>query len=665
MTLAQEDALYEFLENTTGPFDIQSIISYIHRMSRQRPGRLGAELELVLRGRHLAFPLEERGDAPQRWISRRGYFEPARFVISPTRLELMNGILIPGHRCVPFVNPALLPQSYTFYWQHEVIPATTSEGSPEDFYPYYTLYGEEYAPQYVAQDNPENESSFSEDLYEDPLEVSIQTIDMRNVYRESAFVPGDRFVVRVLDWMEGKFELEKVGKDAWRSEDLDSWFAAAEAGFIETFKRLGPGDSTEQQIAFAYWYGGPRMREVPAWSLEDYLFEKTGRIEIVAYGIETRFWYAGKEIPDRKCLEGGAAPPAARSVVEEILYRRGVPVSEYVVHSYVVDSLFRGDPDPAGVLERLVPRAAELSRRETEVLLRYILEILEDFREEYTVFSDQYTGPVRQRVGELHTAIVELSTGLQKGEIDPAWLPGHTFVVLSQIQNHAADILEDLVSADPPDETELASIDASLDNMIDTYEDLKEQIDAALESFRRNKFSLLKSSVGSAWRTVQIGIGGAEIWRRLILPQTCRLTELQDIIRVLFGWNDLEPSRFILGEDGTDLTGETCLQDLADRNVPEICYEYGDKWTVKIMLLSAYDAAPDERIRCVAGEGAAPPAFIAGPVPLKRYLAGLERGGNTVDFRREWREPDPGSEAAAFDLEACNRELERRNYGKQ
>jgi hypothetical protein len=266
MTSVQEEALYDFLDNASAAFEFYDIYSYVAKADKERSERLNREIADFLHFRKLAFPAEDG-----RWISRRACFEPLSFVISPTRLELLNGILIPGHRCVPFASSDLLPQEYSFYWKGSVIPFTSSEGPPEDFYPFYSVYGEEYAPQYVARDNDENEEAFNSDPYDDPPEVSIKTLDMRNIYRETSFVPGDRFAAKTLNWKNGEFELEKVGKDEWARADLDAWVDAADKGFEESFGREGPLSCTEEQIAYAYWYGGPRMRRLPAYALEEYL----------------------------------------------------------------------------------------------------------------------------------------------------------------------------------------------------------------------------------------------------------------------------------------------------------------------------------------------------------------------------------------------------------
>ncbi|MDR2052563.1 MAG: plasmid pRiA4b ORF-3 family protein [Treponema sp.] len=696
MTPNQEEALYEFLENVTEPFTLDNAVSFIrmiapHKSDSRKGARLAAEIAALLNARNIAFKLSK-----DRWVSRRGCFEPLEFVITPSRLEIRNGILIPGHRCVPFANPAVMPHELKFYWKGRPVPVTTTEGPPEDFYPFYTILGEEYAPQYVARDNPDNESAFNSDPYEDPAEVSIHTLDMRNLYRETAFVPGDRFLVRTRDWKSGVFELKKVDKDKWSRAELYAWFEAAEIGFHDSFERLGPGSSTDEQIAYAYWYGGKRMREVPAYSLEEYLYEKTETIETAAYGIETRFWFAGREIPDRDSLEG-AQTVSDLTYIEELLYRAKVPISEFVIQSYVRDALFRNDTDISRIVERIVPHTVEIDEQALNMLAEYVREILEGFGPAYSVFTDKEMGPIRQRVGELHTAVIDLSARLLQNGADSSWFPRHTFVVLSQIQSHAAMIMEDLDVDELPPDSELETIDNSLDSMIDTYEDIKELIDDALDSFRRNNLSVVKKggagfSLRNGSETLQISLGGTDIWRRIVLPASCRLSALHRIIRILFGWgespredadekkpawesqnlrllnfspreNPPEQYRYSIARSSggklRGLTGkppcpEDSLEYLRGQGARELLYEYRNRWTVKILFFAADGdsalvfpagaggAAP---VRCVAGEGAVPPASLDGPMAFKKFLASRKQN------QKDEYDPD------AFDMTELNRHL--------
>jgi len=655
MELDQEEALYEFLENSTEPFTLEEITVYVQSSGQKRNKRLALEVASYLEARKIAFRQDNR-----HWVSRRCCFEKAVFVITPSRLELLNGILIPGHRCVPFANPLVMPHRYQFIWKNGPVPVTTTEAPPEDLYPYYCIYGEEFAPQYIARDNPENENAFNSDPYEDPPEVSIHTLDMRGIYRECSFVPGDRFVVRTLDWKNCRFELTKAGKDEWSKVDLNNWLKTAEDGFEDSFALLGPGASTEEQIAFAYWFGGKRMRDIPAYSLEEFLFEKTNRVEIVPYGIETRFWFAGKDIPDSKNLQNYTVPPD-RTFIEDLLFKKNIPVSEFVILSYIRDAFFRNEKDIDQVINRLIPPVIHLDEAEWDIIADYISDGMEDFFKGYSLFLDQAAGPVRQRVAELHTAVIELSAKLQKGEMESAWLPKHTFIVLSQIQGHAAALLEDLAFDESPDESDIAAMDNSLDSMIDTYNDIKEMIGSAMDNFRRSSFTVIHGGKpsGQLWRMIQISITGLDVWRRAIISHECTMEELHKLIQIGMNWKDTLRFRFCCEtpDGGKEyLHDKLKLGDIDFRGKKELIYEYGSKWNVRIIIMSSYQPAKDDVMRFVAGDGAAPPEQVDGPRHFRRLIVSLETGGGT-ERQSASRELGPDYASGVFDLDKMNKNL--------
>jgi hypothetical protein len=663
MTEEQEDALYQFLENTVEPFTLKEALSAVRHADPKRHGRLDLQIGKLLKSRALAFSV-----GTNKWVSRRGCFGDAVFVITPTRLELLNGILIPGHRCVPFAKPDIPPQEYTFYWKGKPIPMGSTEASPEEFYPFYSIFGEEYGPQYIAGDNAENEVAFNDDPFEDPPEVSIKTVDMRQVYREGAFIPGDRFIVRNLDWKAGSFSLEKADKDAWAQKDLDEWFVAAEAGFLDSFEQLGTGSSTEEQIAFAYWYGSKRMRKIPAYSLENFLYELTNKIETVGYGIETRFWYAGKDIPDYKKLQG-VQTQADQTPIEEFLVRIGVPISEYVIQSYVRDAIFHRESDVDLLVTRVVPAVIPLDKWGWNLIAAYLIDVLEEWREANIVFSDKVAGPVRRHLTELHTAVVDLATQLEKGNIDPSWLPKHTFIVLSQIQVHASGLLEDLAFSEELQDVELDTIDNSIESMTETYEELKEMIDKSLDNFRHSNISLVNVDRGETdtiWRTVQISIGGTDIWRRVEVPQTWPLEYIHRLIQTLFGWTSSMRHRFtvqytqfaeILDEEKS-LRTNLSLGELSERLITEMVYEYGRAWTVKVMMLGRFEAEAGKKPRCVAGAYAAPSETVEGPLRFRRFLSALDLpAGPEKETALSYLGKDFDIEA--FNIAACNKLIEQ------
>jgi len=654
MELDQEEALYEFLENAIRPFTLEDITTYVQASGQRRNKALALELAAYLEARKIAFKVDKT-----HWVSRRNCFEPAVFVISPTRLELLNGILIPGHRCVPFANPMVLPNRYRFIWKGKFVPVTTTEAPPEELYPFYCIYGEEFSPQYIARDNPKNEEAYNADPYEDPPEVSIHTLDMRGIYLECGFIPGDRFVVRTLDWKECRFELEKVDKDAWSRADLDEWLEKAENGFEDSFAMLGPASSTEEQAAFAYWFGGKRMRDIPAYSLEEFIYEKSNRVEVVPFGIESRFWFAGREIPDYGQLQNYAVPPD-RTYIEDLLFKKNIPISEFVILSYIRDAFFRNETTIEHVINRIIPPVIPLKKDEWNVFAEYIYEGMEDFYRSYSLFLDQGPGPVRQRVLELHTAVIELSANLQKGEIETAWLPRHTFIVLSQIQGHAAAILEDLAFDESPASGDLIAMDNSSDSMVDTFSEIKELINNAMDNFRRSNLTIIHggNDPGQVWRMIQISISGVDVWRRAIISHECTMEELHKLIQAGMDWKGTLRFRFYIElSDGAKeyLHNKIQLGDVDFRGKKEIIYEYGSRWNVKIIIMSSYQGGKDEVCRFVAGEGASPPEHTDGPRHFRKLFAVYETGSAA---QKQTTQTELGADfIGRFDMEKANHNL--------
>ncbi|MDR2808890.1 MAG: plasmid pRiA4b ORF-3 family protein [Spirochaetaceae bacterium] len=652
MTTVQENAVYKFLENTTIPFTVEDIVAHIRKLGFQRPSSLISEISSLLTTQKIAFNF-----GMKKWVSRRGCFESASFVIKPTKSELLNGILIPGHRCLPFANPFLFPHNYTFYWKGKAIHSTSIEGNPEEFYPYYNLFGEEYAPQYVAKDNPENELAFSTDFYEDPSQVSIKVSDMRTVYRETSFVPGDYFIVKTLDWKKGSFELAQLRAGEWTQKDLHPWVEAAEAGFERSFEMLGAGASTEEQVTFAYWYGGERMRTIPAYPLEEFLYEKTSRIETVPYGIETRFWYAGKEIPDQVAISSSEIPE--RDIIEDILYRNNIPISRFVVQSYMRDAFFRRDSDIMRLIVRIIPPSIGMAENDMEIFAIYLMEMYHDLVQIYSPFLDYKMGPVRQRLGELHTAVIDLTARLRKNELDASRLPKHTFIILSQIQEHAAGSLEDLDTDESVGEAELTAIDNALDSMLETYEDMKNLIEEYIDSFRRGNLSLVRTKGDNVeyLQILQLSIGGTEIWRRIKVPMYYQLMDVHSSIQKCFNWNNLYPYRFILPAHRENvLNPNLTMEEINAQKIGELSYEYGNVWTVQIILFCRIEAEGENTLQCTAGADAPPPDRIEGPVHFRRLVAALSNG-TKEERQAALMELGADFNPKRFDIEFCNQNL--------
>ena len=667
MTIEQEDILYGFIEERIEPFEVADVVEAIYKADQTGKYRLADEVRTFIEKRRLAFPLPNR-----LYQTRRGYFEQARFVIRPSRLEIQNGILIPGHRCLPFENPMLFPHEFQFIWKGELIPKTNTEGSPEELYPFYSLYGEEYAPQYIARDNPDNEAAFNIDLYEEGGEVSITTLDLRSLYRETGFVPGDRLVLQVSDWKAGVFTIQDVLRGPDVSEAAIEWARLLEQGFYSTFAQIGPGTSTEEQLVYAFWFGGRRLLDLPAMAVETFMYEYTEKIATVPYGMESRFWYAGKEIPDASHWAEDGAPPD-KTELEEMLYTYGLPISEYVVQSYVRDALYQQELDLSALLGRIVPAPIKMSGEDELFLAQYVMEVYEEFSQSYSIFLDKEMGPIRHSAAELHTAVVALMVQLSVNGVEQSWLPQHTLVILSQLQVHSARILEDLDHDDPHEPSDLQTIDTALEGMIETYEDIKHAVQEALDSYRRSRISVVRpeqlnqNQSENRWWTVQVALSGTSLWRRLLVHDSVTLYDVHRIIMAVLGWSGQKLHGFIIKGELYDAEVPSrdrderflTLGEISRKGISEFIYNYDftAEWEIRISLLHPVEQTEaSQYVCCLAGAGAAPPEQIGGALRFRRFLTALHKQ-NPLEQAEARKALGQDFNPDQFDLSSCNNRL--------
>ena len=98
------------------------------------------------------------------------------------------------------------------------------------------------------------------------------------------------------------------------------------------------------------------------------------------------------------------------------------------------------------------------------------------------------------------------------------------------------------------------------------------------------------------------------------------------------------------------------LADLAGHGFSEIAYEYGTRWTVKVIILAIHNAGEKETVHCVAGEKAAPPEKVEGPLRFRRFISAFD------SHNEEEREPARahlGSDFKSnfFNLQDCNKQI--------
>jgi hypothetical protein len=382
-----------------------------------------------------------------------------------------------------------LPNELVFTWKGKDLPRKALHCAPDEIYPLYSLFGDEYAPQYLSLDNEENESLFRDTEFEDPDEVCVMVVDMSDVYWSSSFRPGDRLVMRLTDWVRGAFEVAILPAAEIDLDRQKAWLDDMEDSLVHSFEIAGPCASIEDQLSFAFFLGQETLFSPYAAGIDEYL-RWSSRISFEPYGVETRLWFSELVIPSRTtwnmCL---IVSPV--SVVEDALVRLGLPQTLDIVDSYVQDALFRKETDIKALMERLVPYRKKSAAFCVPVLERYVLSVFRDFSTDYNWFADHEDGELRIRYIDLHAALTRFVFYLQQFGIEPDDIPEQGSVVLGQLMSHTISALETIDSDDEATDDDIEALWQSIEGMEDSFFDTKTGIQEVLPELAKRRFSVL------------------------------------------------------------------------------------------------------------------------------------------------------------------------------
>ncbi len=490
MNAAIEERISTFLVNTIQPFELSSLLRFL-----EEPVSKNAleDMSDYLHYHQLAYLGPSLEGAPPRWVSRAGLFTGKTAVVAPTRSDLSAGAFVPASALVPFANPVMLPHEYSFRYRGEELPKVMLTVTPGEIYPRYALFGEEYAPQYLACDNEENDLKLSELDYADPLEMSVTGFDARALFWNGNVVPGDRILARLADWKTSTFELTVLHAADIDREREAAWIVSMDAALSACFDMNGPAASIDEQLAFA-WYLRQEDLDTPhAPPLFEYL-ERSSEVSFEYFGVETRLWFAGVDIPAQNDWNF-TLPSKPESITEEALSNLGIPLNERIIESYVLDGLFMREPDASGTIGRLLASltghgsiAAPLIERAARISRSY-------WEGRYNRFADHEKGTLRGRFVRLHGDVVALVQSLRQSKIRPETIPDQWAIVLMQIMSHLIPSLEAL---DFPAEGERFDLDASwgnLEGMEEHFLDAQAVIQSVLPILIDRRLSIVRAPV--------------------------------------------------------------------------------------------------------------------------------------------------------------------------
>ena len=483
MTIAAEALIAHFLRTYREPFTAKDVSKLLAQVGIKVPVR---EIVEYLESDPLVFPLEHR-----LFLTRTGAFTGQFFSFVPTPQELAQGVFVPGDRCVPFVDMEMLSCTLQFEYNGRVLEPKLFETDCNQARELFSLFGDEYAAQYIAADPVNKQLRLAEQEFELPSRLSLTGVSIDRIMQDCDFKYGDRFLCRVVEWEKGLIEIfplvtHKHNPLQVNGEDMarQRWNDMLEKALLESFDRLGPCASMDEQLANVFYECRMDLCTADCGSVREFL-GTSKKVAMELFGVETRLWRRGEDVPavgkwnehDVHCGLDGGVP----------MYS----LPDYVIDCYIQDVLFAKEEDVSGLARKIIPAAMEISPAEEREFALHIMHRNDILRKKYNWFADFSRGAIRHRALELYAKVGDLVYDVDCASDRLMEFPQQELVTLSQLFSHVSRMLELLSRLNENLDEEESAMQLSLEGMEYNFEDIRYQLKAVVERLKNDRFKVI------------------------------------------------------------------------------------------------------------------------------------------------------------------------------
>lgn len=489
MNVPTDLLIRQFFRSYTDPFTVEDFAEYLTRCGVKASDE---ECRAYLESHEYVFTL-----AGGNYATRACAFSNQFFSIKPTRKELDKGVFVVGDRCVPFVDPQVLSFAITFVYKKKSLCKKIVEFDSPTLLEFFSLYGDEYSPQYIAQDVANEGLNLAELEYTLPPVVNITAVDMEPLLQDG-FVSGDRLLCRVSDWDSCVVEVDFIHRTDEHFQmtmddvDREQWYSKLEKYLLESFEIMGPQGSIEEQLAIIFADKRMELCTRACGSIEEF-FYRTNKIGFELFGVETRLWYKGQDVPAVGGWNAHVSEPIQvqpKSLKDR--FEKPEEFPPYVVDSYLKDMLFRKDDCLDNLFKNLYPNSYRLSSYQQKVMLLHLKNRHGILSQNYNRFADSEISELRHSVLELFSQVNKLVFTIDLANTDLTVYPQQSLVILSQIFAHVMHLLE-MFESDPAAVMEdMDELVLSVQGMELNFECVSEDLKAVLARESKNGFSIIK-----------------------------------------------------------------------------------------------------------------------------------------------------------------------------
>ncbi len=418
-------------------------------------------------------------------VSRRaGVFRGREFLITPEQWEIDAGILVPGHRFVPYLDPEVFPSEVVLRTGRRRIRTREDKFAVARIIGCFMLLGSEQMLDVLMAESPDN--GFLRSGASGDSEVELTVFDLADFYREHDFEEGDALKCEVVDYLAGEVKFSFVSGSDRAASGKRKFISSLDAACEAALREAGDYLDIPEILAKSFFLGGEELKH-PAASLDEFIRES---LKIVlgsdADGHSGLRVAGGADADDD---DAGAAPlPEGLSIssgeigtLPAMLKATGSAVTPEELDGFILDACATREMDFASVFARAFRHAPEFADAAQEaVFMNAVEDRFEELTQHYDRVDDELKAPLRSDVMEAVEERLEFFSEAASLEHGVEELTPEKLRRLAAVASRIDELLKLLDREDfMPDAHEVEHLEAQLETFLDEQ-------DAAIEALRED-----------------------------------------------------------------------------------------------------------------------------------------------------------------------------------
>ena len=481
----------DFLSNHLDIFTVDEFYKYLKTHGAKVTK---AEVKELLQLSDYVFSLVDN-----EFVTKAGVFTHRWFSFKPSREEVDKGYILLGHRCMPFISPEVSPDNILVMANNNVVDSEAKAFSMNLAMDTFALYGEGYVLPYIFNDKSNTSLALSSVQYSLPQEITLTCWPLEKITGGEPFKYGDRILCRSLSWGDGAVEMmiQNSGLSEFVISDeaveREEWYTHFENGLLESFDRHGPASSIEEQLSFLFLENQEQLCIRACGSVEEFLAHTT-KIGFEPYGVESRIWRKGEQVPYIGKWSGIGLGRGA------MLTDMALTLTPHVIDAILEDRIYdiscgkKNIPeDFEDVVKKVFPNMSMISSSERRLVLLNIEKRNDILKKMYNQFSDYPVAQIRKRILSLFTRVSELFCAIGGSGVSADIFPQQELVILSQLYSHVVRLLEEVENVYMKPNFPVDDVSLSLEGMEETFEEIGGTLFSSLEYNRSKGFEIVKT----------------------------------------------------------------------------------------------------------------------------------------------------------------------------